>query len=136
MSDQTLSAAKIDEIKALVDRYLQDKIDQLPEHPTKLAEAMKYALLGGGKRMRPLLCFLVADTLDVSTQVTLTKTSTTMDTTALKPKTQCIPTVTTRGPTKQGNNKYAKQSLIHTYCQIQARSKVWNTIWNRKNTNK
>lgn len=51
-----------------VHMFLTQQIDSLPHHPTELASAMKYALIGGGKRMRPLLCYLIADAIEVSTQ--------------------------------------------------------------------
>lgn len=43
---------KAQEVEALLEKY----IDQLPKKvPTKLAEAMKYSLMAGGKRLRPVM---------------------------------------------------------------------------------
>lgn len=56
------------EVKQRVDVNLLAKIHALPKHPTTLAEAMEYALVGGGKRMRPLLCHLVCESLGLDEQ--------------------------------------------------------------------
>jgi geranylgeranyl diphosphate synthase type II len=45
-----------DELRGLIDGYLAD----LPLHG-ELAEAVRYALQGGGKRIRPVLCLAVAE---------------------------------------------------------------------------
>jgi farnesyl diphosphate synthase len=61
----------VTDVKADIDQFLVEQISALPQHPTRLAEAMQYALIGGGKRMRPLLCFLVAEALDIDKKQTL-----------------------------------------------------------------
>jgi farnesyl diphosphate synthase len=71
MSESPVLQTEIEAIKSQTDRFLTECVDALPEHPTQLAAAMKYALLGGGKRMRPLLCHLMTQTLNVNTQHTL-----------------------------------------------------------------
>lgn len=43
-----------------VDRYLERRLAQV-ELPEKLLEAVRYALLGGGKRLRPVLTLLSCD---------------------------------------------------------------------------
>jgi farnesyl diphosphate synthase len=48
-----------------IDALLQTQISSLPEHATTLKEAMQYALLMGGKRMRPFLVYAVGDMLGV-----------------------------------------------------------------------
>jgi farnesyl diphosphate synthase len=49
-----------------VDRYLIDVIEHLPSHAPHLKEAMRYALLIGGKRMRPFLTLATGDMLELS----------------------------------------------------------------------
>ena len=44
-----------DEYKEIVNSNLTELIPSLPEHSEKLAEAMKYSLEVGGKRLRPVL---------------------------------------------------------------------------------
>ncbi len=44
------------EKKAVVDLALADLLDRGEEIPSRLKEAMRYSLLGGGKRIRPILC--------------------------------------------------------------------------------
>lgn len=55
-------------VKQQTDDSLQALIAGLPDHAPELKEAMRYALLAGGKRMRPLLVHLVGNTLDVPVQ--------------------------------------------------------------------
>lgn len=50
-----------------VDRYLVDCIEHLPNHAPQLKQAMHYALLIGGKRMRPFLVRATGEMLNVST---------------------------------------------------------------------
>ena len=50
-----------------VDRYLVDCIESLPNHAPQLKQAMHYALLIGGKRMRPFLLRATGEMLNVST---------------------------------------------------------------------
>ncbi len=44
--------ASLDRVETALDAYLP----QTSVTPAKLHEAMRYAVLGGGKRVRPLLC--------------------------------------------------------------------------------
>lgn len=48
-----------------VDAKLEDNINQLDDHAKPLKEAMAYALLNGGKRMRPFLVYAVGEMLGV-----------------------------------------------------------------------
>ena len=48
-----------------VNTTLSQTIDALPEHAEKLKQAMKYALLIGGKRMRPFLVYATGEMLSV-----------------------------------------------------------------------
>ena len=48
-----------DRVERALDRWLPP-----PDHePARLHEAMRYAVLGGGKRIRPLLCYATGETL-------------------------------------------------------------------------
>jgi geranylgeranyl diphosphate synthase type II len=56
----------LDQARGRVDRALARyllEIDHLPgeEVPPRLAEAMRYSVLGGGKRLRPVLCLMAAE---------------------------------------------------------------------------
>ncbi|MEE8343435.1 MAG: farnesyl diphosphate synthase [Gammaproteobacteria bacterium] len=47
----------MDEHQARVERALQQRLPRDTIHPAELHEAMRYAVLNGGKRMRPLLVY-------------------------------------------------------------------------------
>ena len=49
-----------DEVEAALDRYLP----AAPDCPELLANAMRYSLLAGGKRLRPILTLATADAID------------------------------------------------------------------------
>ena len=52
------SDARFQEYRDYIEKYLADYFTQLEEEPQKqLFEAMKYSLLAGGKRIRPILTF-------------------------------------------------------------------------------
>ncbi|WP_346992837.1 farnesyl diphosphate synthase [Alteromonas gracilis] len=53
------------QIKQQTDASLLMLIDNLPNYAPRLKDAMRHALLAGGKRMRPLLVQVVGNTLDV-----------------------------------------------------------------------
>ena len=57
---------KLDLYQDRINNFLQEKINQLPVNDPKLLEAMEYGLLIGGKRMRPYLAYITAETLNVS----------------------------------------------------------------------
>lgn len=48
-----------DELRALVERGLEDLV--LSQELGSLSDAMRYALSGGGKRVRPILCLATAE---------------------------------------------------------------------------
>lgn len=52
-------------IKQRVDTGLQENINSLSDAAPELKKAMLYALTNGGKRMRPLLVYLVGNMLDI-----------------------------------------------------------------------
>lgn len=54
------------DVRHTVDHYLAQLIDALPNHAEKLKQAMSYALLIGGKRMRPFLVFATGEMLGIS----------------------------------------------------------------------
>ncbi|MCY4602347.1 MAG: polyprenyl synthetase family protein, partial [Acidobacteria bacterium] len=61
--EQPLAAylqARRAEVEAALDRYLP----VTPDCPETLAEAMRYSLLAGGKRLRPVLALATADAID------------------------------------------------------------------------
>src|SRR4051812_18745674 len=62
---------RLDHLRTLV----EDGLEQLPlgEPPdvTGLAEAMRYSLLAGGKRVRPVLCLATAETLGLEPELAL-----------------------------------------------------------------
>jgi geranylgeranyl diphosphate synthase, type II len=51
-----VSPRSLEEQRALVEAYLESM-----SLPGELAEAMRYALEGGGKRIRPVLCLTAGD---------------------------------------------------------------------------
>ena len=53
------------QVKTQTDASLLSLIDDLPDYAPRLKEAMRHALLAGGKRMRPLLVQVGGNTLDV-----------------------------------------------------------------------
>lgn len=55
-------------IKQNTDESLLQYVAQLPDHAPQLKAAMEYALLAGGKRMRPLLVHIIGNTLDIPGQ--------------------------------------------------------------------
>ena len=61
--DRTLAAylqARRTAIEAALDRYLP----AAPDCPAQIADAMRYSLLAGGKRLRPILTLATADAVD------------------------------------------------------------------------
>jgi len=49
------------ERKAIVDGELDARLPPVKERPTTLHEAMRYSVLGGGKRFRPILCMAATE---------------------------------------------------------------------------
>ena len=68
-SSDTLTASTLDEYLAVHRRRVEDALAAaLPDPgeaggdcPGRLASAMRYSLLGGGKRLRPVLCLMAAE---------------------------------------------------------------------------
>ena len=54
--------------RARVERLLDAQLPPADTEPHSLHEAMRYATLGGGKRMRPLLCYATAETLGLASE--------------------------------------------------------------------
>ena len=63
MTDFNLSYNKY---LAVFEKYLRDYAAKMDTKPALLAESMRYSLLNGGKRIRPVLALACADVLDVS----------------------------------------------------------------------
>lgn len=62
MNDQTLSFNETwSALQSLVNQHLSDSLDQSPDCPPILREAMSYSLSAGGKRLRPILVLLSCD---------------------------------------------------------------------------
>jgi geranylgeranyl diphosphate synthase type II len=59
IGNRTLLAVYLDELRLLVDEALARVLP--PAAPPLIADAMRYALAGGGKRLRPCLALAVAD---------------------------------------------------------------------------
>jgi len=55
--------ARVDDYRARIERLLDAQLPPTDTEPHSLHGAMRYATLGGGKRMRPLLCYATAETL-------------------------------------------------------------------------
>ncbi|WP_435100106.1 (2E,6E)-farnesyl diphosphate synthase [Arhodomonas sp. AD133] len=55
---------RIAEAKERVEHALDGRLPPATIHPARLHEAMRYAVLGGGKRLRPLLVYLSGEALD------------------------------------------------------------------------
>lgn len=54
---------RIDEYRTRIECVLDARLPRAETEPRSLHHAMRYATLGGGKRMRPLLCYAAAETL-------------------------------------------------------------------------
>ncbi len=55
-----------------VERALEERLPRAEEYPGKIHAAMRYAVLGGGKRFRPLLVLAVSDMLGGETEEAMT----------------------------------------------------------------
>ncbi|HET6913766.1 MAG TPA: farnesyl diphosphate synthase [Rhodanobacteraceae bacterium] len=58
--------SRLDDYRARIERLLDARLPPAHTEPRSLHEAMRYATLGGGKRMRPLLCYATAETLSLA----------------------------------------------------------------------
>jgi farnesyl diphosphate synthase len=57
--------SRLDDYRARVERLLDSHLPPADAQPPSLHGAMRYATLGGGKRLRPLLCYATAETLGI-----------------------------------------------------------------------
>ena len=55
--------SRLDDYRARIERLLDSHLPPADTEPRSLHGAMRYATLGGGKRMRPLLCYATAEAL-------------------------------------------------------------------------
>jgi farnesyl diphosphate synthase len=55
VADASLLAPALDQVRAEIDLFLSDLLAVPPDPRARLYEAMSYAAIGGGKRLRPLL---------------------------------------------------------------------------------
>lgn len=62
-------AERVDELTRRSESALGTRLRGLPVNAARLAEAMHYAALGGGKRLRPLLVYASGDALGLSPEV-------------------------------------------------------------------
>lgn len=54
----------VSQYQSRAESHLETLISPLKDHNTSLVSAMRYSALGGGKRMRPLLAYAAASTVD------------------------------------------------------------------------
>lgn len=64
----TILERYLPEYQARVEAALERWLPPAQTHPARLHEAMRYAVLGGGKRMRPMLVYATGDALRLSRQ--------------------------------------------------------------------
>lgn len=64
----TILERYLPEYQARVEAALEHWLPTAQTHPARLHEAMRYAVLGGGKRMRPLLVYATGDALRLPRQ--------------------------------------------------------------------
>ena len=55
MANAALLAPALDQVRAEIDAFFQEQLAVPPDPRARLYEAMRYATMGGGKRLRPLL---------------------------------------------------------------------------------
>ena len=58
--------SRIEAYRTRIERVLDARLPRAETEPQPLHRAMRYATLGGGKRMRPLLCYAAAETLGLA----------------------------------------------------------------------
>ncbi|MEM7083282.1 MAG: farnesyl diphosphate synthase [Pseudomonadota bacterium] len=58
-------ASRVDHFRSRIDRYLDEVIPNGATFPEHLHKAMRYSVLGGGKRVRPLLTYACGETLSL-----------------------------------------------------------------------
>lgn len=65
MSDAPF-AERAEALVSRAERTLAQRLETLPANGARLAEAMRYAALGGGKRLRPLLVYASGEALELA----------------------------------------------------------------------
>ena len=58
----------LDQRRASIERALAEYFPDHPEHPHRLNEAVRYSLLGGGKRIRPILVLAACEAVGGSAE--------------------------------------------------------------------
>ena len=58
---------RIEDYVSKIDDYLESVLPQKTIPPTDLHKAMHYAVMNGGKRMRPLLVYATGEALEIET---------------------------------------------------------------------
>ena len=61
-------ASRIEACRERVDRALASWLQPEPGEPARLNEALRYSVLGGGKRVRPLLVYTTGNALGVAAE--------------------------------------------------------------------
>jgi farnesyl diphosphate synthase len=64
--DEEAFAKQLETWRLRMERALERRLPAASETPSRLHEAMRYSVLGGGKRIRPALCFATAHTVGLS----------------------------------------------------------------------
>jgi len=65
----TWSASKQQHIETVLAHVLVQRVQAVESHPARLLEAMRYSALGGGKRIRALLCYAAAELCHTTPQI-------------------------------------------------------------------
>jgi len=65
MESKPLFSHKMPEYQARITSFMQQMLPSANEHPAYLHEALQYAALGGGKRIRPLLIYATGEVLNI-----------------------------------------------------------------------
>ena len=71
MTDATAVAEYVRQRRAEVDALLATLLPTPPDCPAPVADAMRYSLTAGGKRLRPVLCLASAEAVGGSTATVL-----------------------------------------------------------------
>jgi geranylgeranyl diphosphate synthase type II len=71
MTDATAVAEYVRQRRAEVDAFLATLLPSPPDCPAPVADAMRYSLTAGGKRLRPVLCLASAEAVGGSTATVL-----------------------------------------------------------------
>ena len=69
------TAEYLAERRRIIDRVLEENLPAAKTQPTSIHEAMRYAVLGGGKRIRPILAIARSVSTHVTTSVNTARAS-------------------------------------------------------------